>query len=65
MDEITAEKCKWCEGSGIDAEGVHLGNPYPCTDCKGTGFEHGEKGRNLYYKQMDESEKELIEKGLL
>lgn len=65
MKEITPNECKWCHGSGIDAEGVQLGNPYPCTECRGTGFEDGEEGKTLFFKQMNELEKELIEKDLL
>jgi hypothetical protein len=58
--KITATKCKWCKGSGVDTEGISMGNPYPCTECKGTGFEHGEEGKRLYYKEMDEAEKKLM-----
>lgn len=45
---ITTEKCKWCEGSGIDSDGVAMGNPYPCSDCEGTGFKHKQAGRTLF-----------------
>lgn len=60
MSEITADKCEWCDGSGVDSEGIQLGNPYPCIDCEGTGFKQKEKGKSLYYKQMDEEEKRLF-----
>lgn len=54
MSEATSEFCKWCDGSGVDQEGIALSNPYPCIDCKGSGFEHGEQGKIQYYKELDE-----------
>lgn len=54
--EITAEKCEWCEGSGIDSEGLALGNPYACVDCRGTGFLHYEAGKELYKRLQNEEE---------
>lgn len=32
------EDCKSCKGTGIDVEGVALGNPYPCIECQGESF---------------------------
>lgn len=29
------EDCKSCKGTGVDVEGVALGNPYPCIECEG------------------------------
>lgn len=65
VKELTADKCTWCKGSGIDSEGILLGNPYACTECRGTGFEHGEEGKKLYFKEMDRVEQRLIAQGLL
>lgn len=33
--EWVDEDCKSCKGTGIDVEGVALGNPYPCIECEG------------------------------
>lgn len=32
------EDCKSCKGTGVDVEGVALGNPYPCIECQGESF---------------------------
>lgn len=31
------EDCKSCKGSGVDVEGISMGNPYPCIECEGKG----------------------------
>lgn len=36
--EWVDKECKSCKGTGIDVEGVALGNPYPCIECQGESF---------------------------
>lgn len=56
---ITTEKCKWCEGSGIDSDGVAIGNPYPCSDCEGTGFKHKQAGRTLFLEEWNREDETI------
>lgn len=30
-------ECEWCNGSGVDSEGISMGAYYDCIDCQGTG----------------------------
>lgn len=49
--KITSELCEWCNGSGSDSESnIYNG----CPDCKGTGYKHGNKGKDLYNKKLNE-----------
>lgn len=36
--EWVDKECKSCKGTGVDVEGVALGNPYPCIECQGESF---------------------------
>lgn len=47
LEKVSLEECKRCEGTGIDSEGVSLGNPYNCINCRGTRFKEGEKAENI------------------
>ena len=63
MDKVTSEFCDYCKGSGVDQEGINMGNPYACTECKGTGFKYENEGKKQYFKEMDEEEKRREEEG--
>lgn len=64
MEEVSLEKCKWCNGTGNGAVEV-MDTPYPCMDCEGTGYKEGKKAEKYSNYLLDKKEKELIEKGLL
>ena len=63
MENVSLEKCQWCDGSGTDKEFLAIGGVRECWDCKGTGFEGGLEAQKEYWrienKKMEELEKKL------
>lgn len=59
---ITSEQCSWCDGSGVDSEGVENGSYYGCVDCRGTGFVHYEEGRDKYNEELNRSLDSMLDK---
>jgi DnaJ-class molecular chaperone len=64
MEEVSLEKCKWCNGTGNGASHI-MDTSYPCPDCEGTGYKEGKRAERYFDYLMEEKEKELVEKGLL
>ncbi|WP_368900749.1 hypothetical protein [Oceanobacillus oncorhynchi] len=65
MTKVPLDKCEWCNGSGVDSDGISVGNPYPCTDCEGTGFKYGEEAMREELRLANEEGDRLERKGLI
>ncbi len=55
MEEVSLEKCKWCNGTGNGASHI-MDTPYPCPDCEGTGYKEGKRAEWYIDYLMDYSE---------
>ncbi|WP_289141513.1 hypothetical protein [uncultured Brevibacillus sp.] len=58
MQEVSLEKCKWCNGTGNGA--AHFNDtPYDCPDCEGTGYKHGKKAERYFDFLVEQQESSI------
>lgn len=55
MARITTEKCKWCNGGGLE-DGC-----LPCSDCEGTGYKYGMAALEEHERQILEDFRRFID----